>query len=543
MKPTDFRETTTQAAITGSLRIGVGRPRIHGQSHPDFKISVDGDQCRIDDKPVASIDEWLRILETDRLSEVIGAFALAWKRPDGSMLLARDAIGERTLYYSRTPTGVAFASSVRDLLKLSDISRRLDPLAVAMYLTYAYIPGHRTLIDGVYELLPGEMKVFRAGREHSSQLWSIPPEPEQYLEPEASLTQRLRLALESAVRDRLVPHKPIAAFLSGGLDSSLVVALANQLHDAVIHTFSASFGRDYPNELAFSTLLAKHCGTIHHIVELPSKVVLHYLDETIGFLSDPIGDPLTVPNALLFREASQFSQCVLNGEGGDPCFGGPKNLPMVLAELYGTSSPSERESSYLRAHLKCYDELAEMLTPEFSTFLAAHQLESEIQPYFDDPRWRKFVTKLQMLNVRFKGGHHILPKVDALSAPFGMFPRSPLFDRRVVELSFEIPPQWKLYGSVEKYLLKQSVKDIVPDAIIRRPKSGMMVPVEGWFAGPLLPEAKSRLLDGLKNYGIFRRDYLERLLAGKLGGPRPRHGVKIWLLITLEAWLRKVFRG
>jgi asparagine synthase (glutamine-hydrolysing) len=142
------------------------------------------------------------------------------------------------------------------------------------------------------------------------------------------------------------------------------------------------------------------------------------------------------------------------------------------------------------------------------------------------------------INTRFKGGHHILPKVDALSAPFGIRARSPLFSKSIVELAFAIPPELKLRGSDEKYLLKQAVRDLLPEAILKRPKSGMLVPVEGWFQGPLLPEARQRILDGLTRSGLFRAAFLERLVSGRLGGLRPRRGVKIWLLVTLEAHLR-----
>src|SRR5262249_52533079 len=237
---------------------------------------------------------------------------------------------------------------------------------------------------------------------------------------------------------------------------------------------------------------------------------------------------------------------VLNGEGGDPCFGGPKNLPMLLAELLGDGRNAvhdegfARERSYLRAHQKCYDDLPAMLTSDVRGVLAAAALEAELEPHLADMRWTSFVTRLMALNVSFKGAHHILPKVDALSAAFGVLARSPLFDRAVVELAFAIPPELKLRGSIEKYLLKRAVSDLLPRAILERPKSGMLVPVEGWFQGPLLPLARARLLDGLAPYGLFQRDYLERLLAGRLGGLRPRHGAKIWLLVTLEAWLRTV---
>jgi asparagine synthase (glutamine-hydrolysing) len=295
--------------------------------------------------------------------------------------------------------------------------------------------------------------------------------------------------------------------------------------------------------------VASHCGTEHRVVELSPEAVLDHLDETIALLNDPIGDPLTVPNAMLFREASSEVGVVLNGEGGDPCFGGPKNLPMLLAELLGDGAgPHQeeryaRERSYLRAHQKCYDDLGMMLAPDVRDAMACERIERQVSSYFEDPRWTSFVTKLMAINVIFKGAHHILPKVESVSAPFGVAARSPLFDREIVEMAFAIPPQLKLRGSVEKYLLKQAVKDLLPAAIIERPKSGMLVPVEAWFKGPLLSCARERLLDGLTGYRLIERDYLERLLEGRLGGLRPRRGAKIWLLVTLEAWLRTVFQN
>jgi asparagine synthase (glutamine-hydrolysing) len=377
----------------------------------------------------------------------------------------------------------------------------------------------------------------------------VPPEAEASasLAPEAeeALRQQLRTELEGAVLRRLPWGERVGAFLSGGLDSSLVVALAKRLHDQEVITYSVSFGPEYRNELPFSSLVAQHCGTTHRIVELSPKVILHHLDETIALHSDPIGDPLTVPNALLFREAGAEVGVVLNGEGGDPCFGGPKNLPMLLAELYGDVAVAEderlaRERSYLRAHLKCFDDFDQALSKKMKEAVAAQPIEASLAPLFADPRWRSFVGKLMALNLFLKGAHHILHKVDEVSAPFGMLARAPLFDQRVAEVAFRAPPQLKLKGSVEKYLLKRAVEDVLPREIIERPKSGMLVPVEGWFQGPLLPEARSRLLDGLGRWELFDRAWLERLLSGKLGGLRPRHGVKIWLLITLEAWLRKV---
>jgi asparagine synthase (glutamine-hydrolysing) len=428
------------------------------------------------------------------------------------------------------------------------------------------VPGRETLVEGVCELLPGEIVTLQRGALSHGPYWSLPrddalaparngadgasaaPDATAGHEGEAALRQRLRAELERAVVRRLPAGEPVGATLSGGVDSSLVVALARRLHDAPVLTYSVSFGPQYANELPYSSLVAEHCATQHRIVELPPEAVVQHLDDAIGLLNEPIGDPLTVPNALMFRETARAVGVVLNGEGGDPCFGGPKNLPMVLAELLGDGANAgaaeryARERSYLRAHQKCFDDLTDLLAPAVREAIGEASLERHLAPYLADPRYSTFVNRLMAINVTFKGGHHILPKVDALSAPFGVLARSPLFDRAVVEVAFAIPPQLKLRGSVEKYLLKQAVSDLLPRAILERPKSGMLVPVEGWFQGPLLPLARARLLDGLAPYGLFQRGYLERLLAGRLGGLRPRHGAKIWLLVTLEAWLRTVFQ-
>lgn len=513
-------------------------------------LVVDWDACWLDGKRLEELSQWRALVAAGRLSEVNGAFALAWMA-DGELQLTRDAIGERTLYYAKVPQGWIFASTIHALLASGLVPRQLHLRGVATYLSYAYLPGEETLVEGVLEVLPGEVVhlPLGAGAPRRESFWSVPEEVDASTpllpENEEALRQQLRVELEGAVHRRLPSGEKVGAFLSGGLDSSLVVALAKRLHDQEVITWSVSFGPEYRNELPFSTLVAEHCRTTHRIVELSPQVIVHHLDETIALHSDPIGDPLTVPNALLFREASAEVGVVLNGEGGDPCFGGPKNLPMLLAELYGDVAGAEdeslaRERSYLRAHLKCFDDFDLALSRKMKEAIAAQPIEASLVPLFTDPRWKTFVGKLMALNLILKGAHHILHKVDEVSAPFGMLPRAPLFDERVAEVAFRAPPQLKLKGSVEKYLLKRAVEDILPHEIIERPKSGMLVPVEGWFQGPLLPQARQRLLDGLQPWELFDRAWLERLLSGKLGGLRPRHGVKIWLLITLEAWLRKV---
>lgn len=504
-------------------------------------IGVDFDACTLDGVAVQGRERWSEIIAGGHLAEVRGAFVVAWVDGAGRLNLARDGVGERTLVYAQAEDSLCFASSLRGLLALGRVPRKINVAGVSSYLSTAYVPGRATLVEGVFELLPGEHVVFGGDGLRRQRFWELPASAPSNL-GEGALAGELRRSLEIATRRLLPPEgETVGAFLSGGLDSSLAVALARRLHDAPVRTYSVHFGVGHANELEHSSLVAHHCGTVHTIVELTPAAVLHHLDDAVGLLNDPIGDPLTVPNALLFREAAQDVGVVLNGEGGDPCFGGPKNLPMLLAELYPSyGQASSREANFLRAHLKCFDDLPLMLTDRAREALAAQPRDETIAEGLADPRHGDFVARLQAMNITLKGGQHILPKVDALSRPFGVVPRGPLFDRDVVELSMAIPSRLKLKGTIEKYLLKRAVADLLPESIIARPKSGMLVPVEGWFKGPLLPAARARILDGLAPHGLFRTDYLERLLAGQLGGLRPRHGAKIWLLVTLEAWLRQM---
>jgi len=513
---------------------------------PRASLAVDADACHIDEHAIVTAADWWAVILQEKLDRVTGSFALAWAAEDGSLSLARDAIGHRSLYYAHDENSFVFASTVRALLEVGAAPRRIDLRALAAYLAYAYVPGRSTLALGISEVLPGEIVSFRLSALKLRQFWDLPSEPRRF-EAEEALRTGLRATLARTVEKHLPANAAVAASLSGGIDSSLVVALAQRVSPFEVASYSITFGPDYADEIEWSSLCAKHCRTSHTIVEITPSAVLAHLDDTVAALDKPNGDPLTVPNALLFRAMAERSSVALNGEGGDPCFGGPKNLPMLLSALYGhgdePSAGANQEDlgaparNYLRAHLKCFDELPDLLCAEIFRAACTPALESDVLPWFSDSRWGGLVSKLMAINTRFKGGHHILPKVNALSAPFGVFARSPLFDKALVEFAFSIPPELKLRGTDEKYLLKQAVRDLLPAAILERPKSGMLVPVEAWFQGPLLPQAKARILDGLGST-IFRRSYLEKLLQGKLGGLRPRRGVKIWLLLTLEAHLR-----
>jgi len=479
----------------------------------------------------------------DALERVRGPFAIAWRDAGGALHLARDPLGHRALYWGRDARGrVVWGLRLHDVLR-QGARREVDPIGVATYLAAAYVPGARTLVHDVCAVPPGEELVFERPTDvpRARAFWQLPASPATFA-PEDALRVRLRALLERTV-DRMVPDGGAAATLSGGIDSSLVVALARRR--GPVRALSITFGPEHRDELAWSGLVCRHTGAEHELVTVTPADVRARFDATVAALSEPNGDPLTVPNTMLFEVAkARGHDALFNGEGGDPSFGGPKNAPLLLSELYDVAPEARwaRERAYLRAHQKLWDELDLALTPEARAGIPEGAVEGLVTPWLADPRWPSFLDRLMALNVAWKGPGHILPKVEHLGLRLGVRARSPLFDRDVVAFAFEIPAQLKRRGSIEKHLLKESVADLLPREILDRPKSGMLVPVEAWFSGPLEAWARERLLDGLAPLGIVARPYLERLIDRRVGGLRPRRGVKIWLLLTLESWLRQVVR-
>jgi asparagine synthase (glutamine-hydrolysing) len=473
-----------------------------------------------------------------------GLFALAiW---DGaSLLLVRDPVGSRTLFYTHAGGCWAAASSLRALRRWPRQPARLNLAAVRSFLTFAYLPGDETLLEGVTELLPGCCLRLTADT------GSVAPPLQSYWEPcegdwdpaapEAVYAGRLRALLEEAVAARLPAGQPVGLFLSGGLDSSLITALAARQHDQPAHTYSIHFGAHLPNELGYSGLVAAHCRTQHHILGFTGAQVAAHLAETVAYLDCPVGDPLTVPNLLLARAAAANGQrVILNGEGGDPCFGGPKNLPMLAFEFHRADpDPAARARAYLHAYRKAYDELPQLLSPAVQQALrTAPPLERLVQPYLESPRMRSYLHRLLYTNVRTKGAHHILTKVERLTAACGVEGRSPLFDPAVVAYAFAMPPALKLAGTAEKWVLKLVARNLLPATIVDRPKSGMRVPVQAWLRGPLRDLAADLLLGpAARARGLFQPATIQTWLRGE-GLLWPRQGTLLWLVLTLELWLR-----
>ena len=441
--------------------------------------------------------------------------------------IVRDPIGASTVYHTTGKTWW-IAPQLSSLNPYR--SNQLDPIALRDYLTCSFVPGERTMWLDVREIRPGT--IVKLPGEQIVPYWQL-QERVVDLESLEWHGDKLRSQLELVMREYLPTQQPVGVFLSGGLDSSCITALATQLHDAPVHTYSIHFGAECANELEFSSLVANHCQTDHHILEITFQDMWDKLPETMAYLDDPIGDPLTVPNLLIGRLASNDVSVTLNGEGGDPCFGGPKNQPMLIDSLYNSSTSHNPLQAYLTSFQKCAADLPQLLKPEiFSQIQQPWIFEADLNSELS------FLNRLMALNIKYKGADQILTKVNNLTQAAGLQGRSPLFDRRIVDLSMTIPPAYKLSGVTEKAVLKQAVIDLLPSTIIDRPKSGMMVPVQLGFRKYWQRQARSILLNRRALIAPYINQDLVKEWLNFNGDIWGRYGVKLWLLVSLEIWLQ-----
>ena len=466
----------------------------------------------------------------ETFSKLVGIFGLVvWDREARTLSLGRDRVGGKTLYYTNTGKTRRIAPNLRTLNPFH--SQELDIIALRDYLCCSFVPGARTLWRDVRELRPATMMTFPDEKINFYGQLQTNYQTENSLQWHG---QKLRSLLDEVVQDCLPNKEPIGVFLSGGLDSSSVVALASKFHNAPIHTYSIHFGKDCPNELEFSSLIAEKFNTNHHILEITFRQMWERLPETMAWLDDPIGDPLTVPNLLLGKLAKESVEVILNGEGGDPCFGGPKNQPMLLNQLYGSVTEQDSLSAYLLSFQKCAADLPQLLKPNIwetvrdQPYIFSEDLNSKID----------YLNRLMIINIKFKGADQILTKVNNLTQAAGLIGHSPLFDQRIVELSMQIPPEYKLSGVQEKAVLKQAVADLLPTQILHRPKSGMMVPVQLGFKQYWQREARSLLLNRKAAIAPYFNQNLIRDWLNYEGDTWQRYGVKLWLLVSLEIWLQ-----
>ncbi|QTA91293.1 asparagine synthase [Desulfonema magnum] len=488
----------------------------------------------------------------NQLQSLEGVFTAAFACEDKSFLI-RDPAGVKVLYWTLNRERLVFASEIKALFADTSVPRKMRMAALPEYLTFSFIPGERTMFEDIYELQPGTTLKYQQGKVSLQRHFVFENAEWDGKHPRAEhdYAEQVRSDLEISVRECCAVNNngmPPSVFLSGGIDSSAVLAVAaNQFPGVPIKTFSVHFGPRYANENEYVSMMAERYHTDHTWIEIRPSNFIKRMRQIIWKLDDPIGDPITVPNFLLSEAASRVSPLVLNGEGGDPCFGGPKNIPMILSNIYGQlpgeSADSWLEQDYLFSYRKCFDDLENMLNPDVLKASGGREaLAAIITPFLKSAVPRQFLNKLMTINIRLKGANLILVKVDKMSSANGLLALPPLFSKRIIETSMACPPNLKLVGNVEKGILKNAVEDIVPYPIIQRPKSGMMVPVRFWFRGEMRRYAKKVLSKkNLSRAGFFNIPYVRSLLNyDKSEIQSYRCGLKLWMLITFMFWYEQM---
>jgi asparagine synthase (glutamine-hydrolysing) len=500
----------------------------------------------------------------DCVHRLRGMFAFAlWDGHREALFLARDRVGKKPLYYAHVNGVLYFASEIQALYEVPEIPKELDYEAIDLYLTYSYIPSPHSIYRSIRKLPPAHRLLFNADGLTVSRYWRPDYRPKSRLSYEDAKGELLRIFAD-AVRLRMISDVPLGAFLSGGVDSSAVVAQMSRLSNRPVKTFSIGFPDKEYNELAYAGEVARLYKTDHQefMVE-PSR--LDVLSEVVRHYGEPYGDASAIPTWYLSGLTRQQVTVALNGDGGDELFGGyhwyrvihslnraatigrplaravlplgERLLPRRVRrgiELLSQDEPKRFQA--LRSFLGAKDRAAlyhetfrQRLAMEAEEYLC--RLYDEALPYdYDRAFEADFLSYLP---------EDLLVKVDRASMAHGLECRSPFLDQELVDFACSLPPEWKIHGNKSKRILKEAVGGWFPKGFVDRPKMGFSVPIGKWFRGELRPFIWDRLVSGpLSRMPLLETDTIKTLLTEHFEGVRD-HETRIWNILMLSLWFEE----
>jgi asparagine synthase (glutamine-hydrolysing) len=483
-----------------------------------------------------------------------GMFALAlWDGPRNRLVLARDRLGKKPLLWTRLPDGtLAFASELKALLRLPDLEREVDLEAIDAYLALQYVPGDRTALRGVHKLPPGHVLLAEGDTQRVESYWR--PRPAEPSPSDEEWLVRVRDTVTAAVRRRLIADVPLGALLSGGIDSSVVVALMAQASSEPVRTFSVGFADARYDEREHARAVAERWGTNH--VELSADAdVADVLPRLAATLDEPLGDEAALPLYLICEQARTQVTVALTGDGGDESFAGyeryvahelagripapaagagARALRLLPAARHEPRSPLFRAARFLDAaatdDAARYRRLMEVFPLELRRRLWADDAARDVRLAAAEPG----IAGLQRLDVETYLPGDLLLKADLASMAHSLELRSPLLDHEVVELGLALPRSLKVHGRTGKVALRRAFAADLPPGIADRRKTGFGVPLGRWFREDLRELAHETLA---AERGWFRSAEVKRLLDEHERG-RADHGHRLWCLLMLELWVR-----
>jgi asparagine synthase (glutamine-hydrolysing) len=510
---------------------------------------------------VHGYEEW----GTDCFARLWGMFAIAvWDGRAKQLVLARDRFGKKPLFYHHRGQTLVFASEMKALLATGLVDREVDPIAVDQYFTYGYIPAPRSVLRSVKKVPPGAYMVFHGHQPTISHYWRLTlREPTRLAEEDAAT--EIRRLLRDAVRMRLMSEVPLGAFLSGGVDSSAVVATMAELLTAPVKTFSIGFEQREYSELDYAAQVARQFQTEHH-AEIVRPDVIGVLPDLVRAFDEPFADESMLPTYYVSRLAHQQVTVVLSGDGGDEAFGGYARYlvalsranrlrvpgPLrpslsLLAERWPDGRPGKTRLHALALSVEQRYVETSAIFPDW----VRHQVFSDdlrhlldqSEPYqvqlsrFAETAGRDLLTRMQYVDTHTYLPDDILVKVDRTSMWTSLELRAPFLDHRLFEFAVSLPPSFLARGG-GKYILKRAMRDVLPLPILARRKMGFGVPLEHWFRSDLRRFVDDILFDGtLTRRGYIDTGFVSIMWRHHLSG-HANHSRRLWSLLCFELWCR-----
>lgn len=464
-----------------------------------------------------------------------GMFAFAiMERESGRVVLARDRLGIKPLYYTDNGKRFRFASTLPALLAAGDVDTHIDPVALHNFLSFhGAVPAPRTIFRGVKKLAPATLLTIEPdGTKREEIYWRVSVHSQDRVLTEDEWTESVREHLRAAVERRRVADVPLGVLLSGGLDSSLLVALLAECGQSNLETFSIGFesvnGLE-GDEFAYSDIVAKKFGTRHHRIPIATHRAIPAMEGAVLQMSEPQVSHDAIGFYLLSQEVSQHVKVVQCGQGADEVFGGYHWYPHMLRS-------NDPVSDYMRVYCEhSHDEIADAIEPSLSGDDYSRAL---VEQSFGRAESDRPIDKALEIDQRIMRIDDPVKRVDNMTMAFGLEARTPLLDHELVELAAQIPAEMKIRNG-GKHILKQASRGLVPDEIIDRKKGYFPVPALKFLRGPMLAFVRDVLSQpAARTRGIFKREYIDRLLNNPERELTAKGNSKLWQAALLEYWLQ-----
>ena len=466
-----------------------------------------------------------------------GMFAFAiWERNSGRVVLARDRLGIKPLYYTEGPGSFRFASTLPALLAAGGVDTSIDPAALHHYMSlHAVVPAPLTILKGVKKLPAATICTIEPdGRRREETYWQLEvgARPEDSGLTEADWQEAIRSTFGRAVARRRIADVPVGVLLSGGLDSSIIVALLAAQGQNDLRTFSVGFeavGELKGDEFYYSDLIAQRFATRHERITVDSSRAIDALPGTIAAMSEPMMSHDAVGFYLLSQQLAKHVKVAQSGQGADEIFGGYHWHQTMMQS-------NDPAADYARVYFdRDHDEMGEALSP---ALMNGDYSREFVENCFDSCGGASAIEKTLQLDAQIMMVDDPVKRVDNMAMAWGLETRVPFLDHEVVELAARIPAALKVRDG-GKYILKEASRGLVPDAVIDRPKGYFPVPALKYLRGPFYDFVRD-VLDApvARQRGVFNRDYVDRLLADPEGELTPKGHSKLWQIAVLECWLQ-----